>query len=77
MAMYIKISINGEGVAVFAAKRKEPLDDEDKEYTYEINKYDCLDVGFARSETNIKALSHKYSDGAEILAEKILHAFNN
>ena len=76
MALYIRIYVNDDPVAIYGVTRQEPLEDEEKEYTYHASKYTELDNGFCRSK-DYKVIKHKYSNKAEVLAEKVLNAFNN
>lgn len=76
MAMYIKLVIGDEDVANFGVSRLENLTKKRKIYTYHATKYILLKNGIWQHSHNIKEIKHRYSDKAEILAEKVLHAFN-
>jgi len=75
MALYIKLQVGDELIAVFGIQRQEALKDKNIEYTYKANKYKKFAGGFTKSDEE-KIIKHRYSDKAEVLAEKVLQAFN-
>jgi len=76
--MYIKISIGDKDVAVFGAQRQEILGKKRADYTYYCYRYEPTIAGLEgfKKGRKFKIIKHKYSDKAEVLAEKVLKAFN-
>lgn len=76
MAIYVKLQINDDLVVIFGGRRIEKLKEKDGYYTYLIKKYKDTPEGFVCPRTGGKKIKHRYSDGVEVLAEKILAKFN-
>jgi len=75
MALYVEIKVGDKVVDVYAAQRQEVLKSKDTEHAYGCVRYKEVPTGFEKTE-NITIVHHKYSDGAAVLAEKVLKAFN-
>lgn len=77
--MYIKLLIGDDTVAVFGVQRQEDLGETNAEYTYKAIQYKKIGKDSFKSSSNsnkIRIIKHRYSDRAEILAEKVLKEFN-
>lgn len=81
MALHIELRIGDHLVGAYGVQRQEPIEDHhaiDRGYTYLASKYVEIEgSGDFRKSDNIKLIRHRYCDGADLLAEKVLHAFNH
>lgn len=77
MAMYIKLEVGDRMIACYGVQRQEELTDEDKVYTYIVHQYEKTGpFGEWEIKPNTDAtIYHKYSDGAEALAAKVLKLY--
>lgn len=75
--MYIKLEVGDNLIACYGVQRQEKLSDTEKVYHYVACRYETADqfgINFKKTD-DIRLVDHKYSDGAEVLAAKVLKAY--
>lgn len=75
--MYIKLEIGDNLIACYGVQRQEKLSDTEKVYHYLACRYKQTGPfgEFEKTNEEMRVIEHKYSDGAEVLAAKVLKAY--
>jgi len=69
MALHGDVSINGDQILYWSARRMTPE-------IYDTNEYEVEVFEHATAQTTRFKLKHKYDDGAAVLASSVLRHFN-